>query len=131
MTAPCAPGPTIPPSSLVLLDGAGERAFCAGGDIRELYDAAQPATSHSPRRFWADEYRLNVLIARYPKPVVALMHGVVMGGGVGLPAHAVAPRRHRAVVGRHAGSRRSVISPTSAPASSWRARRDLPEPIWH
>jgi enoyl-CoA hydratase len=71
----------------VLIDGAGERAFCAGGDIRALYDAAQSGDS-LPQRFWATEYRLDVLIARYPKPVVVLMDGLVMGGGVGLSAHA-------------------------------------------
>jgi len=71
----------------VLLDGAGERAFCAGGDIRALYDAAKAGTP-LPERFWATEYHLNVLIARYPKPVIAIMDGLVMGGGVGLSAHA-------------------------------------------
>jgi enoyl-CoA hydratase len=71
----------------VLLDGAGERAFCAGGDIRALYDGARSGDS-LPARFWADEYRLDVLIARYPKPVIAVMDGLVMGGGVGLSAHA-------------------------------------------
>ena len=76
----------------VLIDGAGERAFCAGGDIRALYDAAKSGDALSadslPARFWADEYRLDVLIARYPKPVIAVMDGLVMGGGVGLSAHA-------------------------------------------
>jgi enoyl-CoA hydratase len=71
----------------VLIDGAGERAFCAGGDIRALYDGAKSGDS-LPARFWASEYRLDVLIARYPKPVIAVMDGLVMGGGVGLSAHA-------------------------------------------
>jgi enoyl-CoA hydratase len=82
---------------VVLVDGAGERGLCAGGDIRALYDAAKTGTS-LPARFWAAEYRLNVLIARYPKPVVAVMDGVVMGGGVGLSAHAA----HRLVTERSA-----------------------------
>jgi enoyl-CoA hydratase len=86
-----------PAVSVVLLDGAGERGFCAGGDIRALYDAAKAdpigagavKTGDSlPARFWATEYKLNVLIARYPKPVVVAMDGLVMGGGVGLSAHA-------------------------------------------
>jgi len=81
----------------VLLDGAGGRAFCAGGDIRALYDAAKAGDS-LPARFWATEYKLNVLIARYPKPVVAVMDGLVMGGGVGLSAHAA----HRVVTERSA-----------------------------
>lgn len=71
----------------VLIDGAGERGFCAGGDIRALYDGAKSGDS-LPARFWANEYRLDVLIARYPKPVIAVMDGLVMGGGVGLSAHA-------------------------------------------
>jgi enoyl-CoA hydratase len=79
----------------VLLDGAGERGLCAGGDLRALYDAAKAGNS-LPEKFWATEYRLDVLIARYPKPVIAVMDGVVMGGGVGLSAHAA----HRVVTER-------------------------------
>jgi enoyl-CoA hydratase len=81
----------------VLIDGAGGRAFAAGGDIRALYDAAKSGDS-LPERFWATEYHLNVLIARYPKPVIALMDGLVMGGGVGIAAHAA----HRVVTDRSA-----------------------------
>jgi len=77
-----------PAVGAVLLDGAGGRAFAAGGDIRALYDAAKSGDKKLPEKFWATEYCLNVLIARYPKPVIALMDGVVMGGGVGLSAHA-------------------------------------------
>ncbi|QWF78494.1 enoyl-CoA hydratase/isomerase family protein [Amycolatopsis sp. CA-230715] len=70
----------------VLIDGAGERGLCAGGDIRAIYqDARSGGTASLP--FWADEYRLNARIARYPKPYVALMDGLVMGGGVGVSAH--------------------------------------------
>jgi enoyl-CoA hydratase len=76
-----------PAVGAVLIDGAGGRAFAAGGDIRALYDAAKSGDD-LPEKFWATEYRLNVLIARYPKPVVALADGLVMGGGVGLSAHA-------------------------------------------
>jgi enoyl-CoA hydratase len=76
-----------PAVGTVMIDGAGGRAFAAGGDIRALYDAAKSGDS-LPARFWATEYRLNVLIARYPKPVVAIMDGLVMGGGVGLASHA-------------------------------------------
>ena len=84
-----------PAVGAVLLDGAGERAFAAGGDIRALYDAVK-AGDPLPQKFWATEYRLDVLIARYPKPVIALMDGLVMGGGVGLSAHA----EHRVVTER-------------------------------
>jgi enoyl-CoA hydratase len=79
----------------ILLDGAGTRGFCAGGDIRALYDAAK-AGDPLPQRFWATEYRLNVMIKRYRKPVIAIMDGVVMGGGVGLSIHA----SHRVVTDR-------------------------------
>jgi enoyl-CoA hydratase len=79
----------------VLIDGAGERGLCAGGDLRALYNAAK-AKDSLPEKFWATEYRLDVLIARYPKPVVALMDGTVMGGGVGISAHAA----HRVVTER-------------------------------
>jgi enoyl-CoA hydratase len=81
----------------VLLDGAGERALCAGGDIRALYDAAKSGDA-LPAKFWSTEYHLNVLIARYPKPLIAVMDGMVMGGGVGLSTHAA----HRVVTERSA-----------------------------
>jgi enoyl-CoA hydratase len=81
----------------VLIDGAGERGLCAGGDLRALYDAAKSGDP-LPQNFWATEYRLDVLIARYRKPVIAIMDGVVMGGGVGLSAHAA----HRVVTERSA-----------------------------
>jgi enoyl-CoA hydratase len=71
----------------VVLDGAGERGLCAGGDVRAIYDDALAGAGRSVD-YWADEYRLNAEIARYPKPVVTLMDGIVMGGGVGISAHA-------------------------------------------
>lgn len=79
----------------VLIDGAGTRGLCAGGDIRELRRAALEEPS-AAEEFWAREYALNALLAGYPKPVVAVMDGIVMGGGVGLSAHAT----HRVVTGR-------------------------------
>ena len=75
-----------PAVQLVILDGAGERALCAGGDVRALY-AARESDPTLAARFWADEYRLNAIIANYPKPYVALMDGITMGGGIGLSAH--------------------------------------------
>ena len=71
----------------VVLDGTGERGLCAGGDVRSLYDARGEGSGFA-RSFWREEYRLNALIHRYPKPCVALMDGIVMGGGIGLSAHA-------------------------------------------
>ncbi len=70
----------------VVVDGAGERGLCAGGDVVALYHSAK-AGGVDARRFWFDEYRLNARIGRYPKPYVALMDGIVMGGGVGVSAH--------------------------------------------
>jgi enoyl-CoA hydratase len=88
---------TDPTVGVVMLDGAGDRGFCAGGDIRAIYDAAKSGDP-LPQKFWAVEYHLNVMIARYRKPVVAIMDGVVMGGGIGLAGHAA----HRVVTERSA-----------------------------
>jgi enoyl-CoA hydratase len=71
---------------LVIVRAAGEKAFCAGGDIRRVYDMGK-AGDPAQRAFFADEYRLNVRIKRYPKPYVALVDGIVMGGGVGVSVH--------------------------------------------
>ncbi|WP_330183114.1 enoyl-CoA hydratase/isomerase family protein [Nocardia sp. NBC_01503] len=90
----------------VLLTGAGERGLCAGGDIVAIHTDAKNAVAQgdspwtaadSPSgRFWRDEYMLNALIGDYPKPYVAIMDGIVMGGGVGLSGHA----SHRIVTER-------------------------------
>ena len=77
-----------PAVALVIIDAAPGRAFAAGGDIRDLYDQGRAGNFAFGRRFWADEYRMNALIAAYPKPVVSLVDGIVMGGGVGVSAHA-------------------------------------------
>lgn len=77
----------------VVIEGAGPRAFCAGGDVTALHAAALARDYAFPARFWADEYALDLQIARYAKPVIALIHGYCMGGGVGLACHA----RHRIV----------------------------------
>ncbi len=76
-----------PAVALVLIEGEGPRAFCAGGDIADVYRSGRRGDFTDGRRFWADEYRMNARIAAYPKPFVALMHGFVMGGGVGVSAH--------------------------------------------
>lgn len=75
-----------PAITAVVLDGAGERGLCAGGDVVAVYESAK-AGGEDVRRFWWDEYRLNARIGRYPKPYVAIMDGIVMGGGVGVSAH--------------------------------------------
>ncbi|AZI59457.1 enoyl-CoA hydratase/isomerase family protein [Nakamurella antarctica] len=79
----------------VVLDGAGEGGLCAGGDIRAVY-ADATAGGGETIAFWREEYRLNAAIAHYPKPCVAIMDGLVLGGGVGLSAHA----SHRVVTER-------------------------------
>ena len=70
----------------VIVDGAGERGLCAGGDLVALHHSAS-ADGSEARQFWYDEYVLNAQIGRFSKPYVALMDGIVMGGGVGVGAH--------------------------------------------
>ncbi|ORA77648.1 enoyl-CoA hydratase/isomerase family protein [Mycobacterium malmoense] len=71
----------------VVLSGAGERGLCAGGDVVAVYHSARKDGVEA-RRFWRDEYLLNGRIGRFGKPYVALMDGIVMGGGVGVSGHA-------------------------------------------
>ena len=82
----------------VIVDAAGGKAFCAGGDIADLYRNGRAGNYDYGRKFWADEYRLNAKIYRYAKPYVAIMDGIVMGGGVGLSSHG----SHRIVTERSA-----------------------------
>ncbi|WP_375411043.1 enoyl-CoA hydratase/isomerase family protein [uncultured Bradyrhizobium sp.] len=84
-----------PAVGLIVLEGAGERGLCAGGDIRALYDSSR-AGGDLGRILWREEYILNARIAKFPKPYVAFMDGIVMGGGVGLAAHG----SHRIVTDR-------------------------------
>jgi len=78
---------TDPAVRFAVLDGEGPRGFCAGGDVVFVYESMR-ADDGLALRFWADEYRLDARIASYRKPIVALMRGIVMGGGVGLAGHA-------------------------------------------
>ncbi len=71
----------------VVVMGAGERAFSAGGDIRALYDLGKAGHHDEALQFWRDEYPLNAAIKNYRKPYVALIDGIVMGGGVGVSVH--------------------------------------------
>jgi enoyl-CoA hydratase len=84
-----------PAVAVVLLEGAGERGLCAGGDIRGLYESSR-AGGDLGKVFWRQEYIMNARIAKFPKPYIAFMDGLVMGGGVGLAAHG----RHRVVTER-------------------------------
>jgi enoyl-CoA hydratase len=81
--------------SVIVLEGAGERGLCAGGDIRALYENSK-VKGDLGKILWREEYILNARIAKFPKPYVAFMDGIVMGGGVGLSAHA----SHRVVTDR-------------------------------
>ena len=75
-----------PAVKAVLVTGAGEKAFCAGGDIRWLYDNAQKDPAGACE-FFREEYRLNAAIHHFSKPYVAIIDGIVMGGGVGISVH--------------------------------------------
>jgi len=84
-----------PAVALVLLEGAGERGLCAGGDIRALWESSK-VNGDLGKILWREEYILNARIKTFPKPYVAFMDGIVMGGGVGISAHA----SHRIVTER-------------------------------
>ncbi|PSO31231.1 enoyl-CoA hydratase/isomerase family protein [Bradyrhizobium sp. MOS002] len=84
-----------PEVAVIILEGAGERGLCAGGDIRGLWESSRDGGDLGAR-FWRQEYVMNARIAKYPKPYVAFMDGLVMGGGVGLSGHA----SHRVVTDR-------------------------------
>ncbi|MFT4117198.1 enoyl-CoA hydratase/isomerase family protein [Bradyrhizobium sp.] len=84
-----------PEVAVIVLEGAGERGLCAGGDIRGLWESSREGGDLGAR-FWRQEYTMNARIAKYPKPYVAFMDGLVMGGGVGLSGHA----SHRVVTDR-------------------------------
>jgi len=75
-----------PDIGAVLIDGAGDRAFCAGGDVILLHDSGK-ASDKRAETFWRTEYALNELIQRYTKPYITLIDGIIMGGGVGLSVH--------------------------------------------
>ncbi len=85
--------------SCVVIEGTGDRAFCAGGDIQTIYENGR-SNPDMIRQFWREEYELNYRISQYPKPFIAFMDGFVMGGGVGVSAHG----SHRFV------TERSVVS---------------------
>lgn len=77
----------------IVIDGAGERAFCAGGDIAEVYAQGRKGNARFAQEFWREEYVLNLALSISSKPVVSLMHGFTLGGGVGVGCHA----QHRVV----------------------------------
>ena len=76
-----------PAVTRVILTGAGGKAFSAGGDIRQIYDLGQAGKHDEALTFFREEYQLNTVIKKYPKPYVSLYGGIVMGGGIGLSIH--------------------------------------------
>jgi enoyl-CoA hydratase/carnithine racemase len=84
-----------PAVAVIVLEGAGERGLCAGGDIRALWESSK-VRGDLGKILWREEYILNARIKKFPKPYVAFMDGIVMGGGVGLSAHS----SHRVVTER-------------------------------
>jgi len=76
-----------PAVKLVIIDAAGDKAFCAGGDIAQMYATGKAGDFAYGQRFWRDEYRLNRKIYHYAKPVVSFLQGFTMGGGVGVGCH--------------------------------------------
>ncbi|MDF1801615.1 MAG: 3-hydroxyisobutyrate dehydrogenase [Thalassobius sp.] len=76
-----------PSVALIVIDAEGDKAFCAGGDIAEMYATGTAGDLDYGRKFWRDEYRMNAKLAEYPKPIISLMQGFTMGGGVGLGGH--------------------------------------------
>ena len=99
----------------VLIDHTGERGFCAGGDIRYLADSVAVG-GEAAKRFFFTEYQLNHLMKVYPKPIITVMDGITMGGGVGITL----PARYRIATERttFATSRMSATSRRSSGASS-------------
>jgi len=77
-----------PDVGLVVLDGAGDRGLCAGGDVRSLYGQITAGNAPDTAAFFRAEYALNARIAEYPKTILALADGITMGGGIGLAGHA-------------------------------------------
>jgi enoyl-CoA hydratase len=80
----------IPEVHAVVIEGEGERAFCAGGDIRAIRQRQLDGRKEEVEAFFSEEYALNLLIATYPKPYVALVDGICMGGGIGVSVHGTA-----------------------------------------
>lgn len=77
-----------PSIDVIIFQGAGEKAFCAGGDIKSLHDdGLDDSTRHKTYSFFEREYRLNHSLHSFSKPIVSLLNGITMGGGVGLSVH--------------------------------------------
>jgi enoyl-CoA hydratase len=86
-----------PSITRVILMGAGDKAFCAGGDIRALYELGKQNRFNEALQFWREEYQLNRALKYFPKPFISIIDGIVMGGGFGLSAHG----SHRVAGGKY------------------------------
>jgi enoyl-CoA hydratase len=76
-----------PAVTRVVVSGAGDRAFSAGGDLRQVYELGKAGRQEEALIYWREEYALNSVIRHYPKPYISLLDGIVMGGGVGVSIH--------------------------------------------
>lgn len=76
-----------PAVTRIVVTGTGDKAFCAGGDIRRLTELGMAGEKDEALAFWREEYQLNAIIKHYPKPYISLIDGIVMGGGVGISLH--------------------------------------------
>lgn len=117
-----------PAIAAVLITGEGERGLCAGGDIRMIYESGRERPEEGAQ-FWREEFIVNSRISAYAKPYIAIMDGIVMGGGSAFPPMAVTGSSPR---GRASPCRKraSAISPISVRPGSCRARRASSAPIW-
>ena len=114
----------------VLIDHAEGRGFCAGGDVVMLARSGDERRRARRKRFFFAEYRLNHLLFTYPKPTVAIMDGITMGGGVGISLPCDLPRRDREHAASPCPRRASACSPTSAAAGICRACRAASASSW-
>ena len=78
---------------MIVIEGAGEKGLCAGGDIRFLYDNKDKDIASVAEEFFSTEYKMNLQMDQYPKPIIAYMNGIVMGGGIGISIYS----KHRIV----------------------------------
>jgi len=115
--------------ALVVIDATGDKAFCAGGDLAEMYATGRAGDHGYGRRFWADEYRMNARIAEYAKPVVTLMQGFTLGGGVGLVAMPATGLCAKPVALPCLNARWGSCRMWAA-RGCWRGRRGVRGPIW-
>src|SRR5438445_569020 len=113
-----------PAVAVIVLEGAGERGLCAGGDIRALWESSK-VNGDLGKILWREEYILNARIKKFPKPYVAFMDGIVMGGGVGLSAHA---RRFRVRAGDVEDAQRKIAARHGGDAQAAAARAHRVEP---